>query len=70
MVEDVLVPSDGKNDPDLAMIIMNPVTASELEYIYCGAFIVLGRPNWAYQSKVYQRRSMYPMSPGRTPSMA
>jgi len=39
MVEDVLVPSDGKNDPDLAMIIMNPVTVSELENIYCGVFI-------------------------------
>jgi hypothetical protein len=39
MVEDVLVPSDGENDSDLAMIIINPVTVSELEYIYCGVFI-------------------------------
>ena len=31
MVEDVLVPSDGENNPDLAVIIMNPVIVSKLE---------------------------------------
>jgi hypothetical protein len=31
MVEDVLVPSDGENNPDLAVIIMNPDTVSKLE---------------------------------------
>ena len=45
MIEDVLVPSDGENNPDLAVIIMNPDTVSSL-----------GRPNWAYQSKEYQSK--------------